>query len=306
MNGLFVNQSKSKCSIYESGVMIYNALKDSFDIDYIEVSKDNMNSGIYFGYNYYIFNWHDNTLPIAKSTIDKVKGLRIGILLEVGSVEMRPYMREDLFDAYIVLDPTKVKDGKYYPFPRPLESVDELLPLLSDEIPVFGTFGFFVPGKKFGEVLQVVNSLGKDCILRMNLTAGDFTGYSYSLPATIDYGKQLYRFKNDNVDLRITHDYMSKTELIKWCSQNTLNIFPYYRDLPGLSAVTDQAIVAGRGIAITDCNTFRHMHKYISYFPKESYLELTESTLPGIKKMQEDWSNDKFVAAFNNLLSEMI
>ena len=304
MNGLFVNQEKAKCSIYESGVMVYNALKTKFHMEYMEVSKSYMNDDIYSGYDFYVFNWHHNTLPIASSRIKSISGLKIGIVLEVGPVELKPYMPEDIFDAYMIIDPTKEKRGKFYPFPRPLESVDGLLPLLSEEIPVFGTFGFLVPGKNFGEVLQVANNLGRDCILRMNITASDFTGSSFSLPAVVDYGRRLEQFRGSNVDLRFTHDYMSKPDLIRWCSQNSLNIFPYYRDLPGLSAVTDQAVVAGRGMAITDCNTFRHLAKYISYYPKETYIQLSESTIPGVKQMQIDWSNDRFIAKFEELLAE--
>ena len=112
MKGLFVNQVKNQCSIYESGVMVYNALATSFHkIDYLEVSTGQMNSYDYSGYDFYIFNWHHNTLPISSSVINKIKGLRIGVLLEVGQVELRPFMPEDMFDAYIVLDPTKSKTG---------------------------------------------------------------------------------------------------------------------------------------------------------------------------------------------------
>lgn len=286
--------------------MIYNtiATSTSYKIDYLEVSKSQMNVYDYSGYDFYIFNWHHNTLPISSSVINKIKGLRIGVLLEVGQAELRPFMPEDMFDTYIVLDPTKSKSGKYYPFPRPLEKVYSLLPLLSDDVPVIGTFGFLVPGKNFGEVLQQANNLKTDCILRMNFPDAAFTGVPFS--AVKEFASRLHNFKSKNVDLRITHEYMTKPELIRWCSQNTVNVFPYYRNLPGLSAVTDQAVVAGRGIAITDCDTFRHLHKYISYFPKESYLELSKSTIPGVKQMQEDWSNDKFVAKFEELLFEQL
>lgn len=305
MRGLFVNSEKNQCSIYESGLMIYNALRTKHkDIEYMEVSPRNMNERIYSGFDYYIFNWHHNTLPISKETLDNIHTLKIGILLEVGPTEIKPFMQEDLFDAYMVLDPTKKQSGKYYPFPRPLEVVDNLLPLLYEDVPVIGTFGFFVQGKNFAEVLQAANDLGQDCVLRMNLPDARFTGVSFQ--TVKDFANRLQRFKSSNVDLRITHDYMSKPDLIKWCSQNTLNVFPYHRNLPGLSAVTDQAIVAGRGIAITDCDTFRHMNKYISYYPKETYLQLSKSTLPGIKQMQEDWSNDKFVAQFDKLLFEQM
>lgn len=305
MKGLFVNQVKNNCSIYESGFMVYNALKsDAYILDYLEIPVKDMNSHNYSGYDFYVFNWHHNTLPISLTTLRKIDGLKIGIVLEVGPTDIRPFMPVDMFDAYMVIDPTKEKSGKYYPFPRPLEKVDELLPLLSNDVPVFGTFGFLVPGKNFGEVLQMCNSMKTECILRMNFPQAAFTGMPFS--HVTEFAKRMHKFRNGNVDLRITHDYMNKRDLIRWCSQHTLNVFPYYRSLPGLSAVTDQAIVAGRGIAITDCDTFRHMHKYISYYPKETYMQLSESTISGVKQMQEDWSNDNFVAKFKELLSERL
>ena len=301
MRGLFVNQVKNQCSIYESGLMIYNALKQGkeYDLDYLETTVE---QDRYEGYDFYVFNWHHNTLPIPASVIKAIKGLTIGILLEVGPSDLRPFMHDEMFNAYMVLDPTKEDTGKYYSFPRPLEKVDSLLPLLSEDIPVIGTFGFLVPGKNFEEVLKQANNLETDCILRMNFPDAKFTGVPFQVVK--DFGRRLQIYTNKNVDLRITHDYMSKSDLIKWCSQNSLNVFPYYRNLPGLSAVTDQAIVANRGIAITNCDTFRHMHKYISYYPAHSYMELTTSTLPGIKKMQEDWSNERFVNKFNRMLAE--
>src|SRR3989304_9830540 len=118
MKGLFVNQVKNNCSIYESGLMIFNALisTGTLSIDYIEMPVADMNNYSYTDYDYYIFNWHHNTLPITKTTIDNIKGLRIGIMLEVGPVDFRPFMPQDLFDAYMVIDPTKIQQGKFYPF----------------------------------------------------------------------------------------------------------------------------------------------------------------------------------------------
>jgi len=305
MKGLFINQVKSQCSIYESGYMIYNALKSKdYTLDYREVPVAQIGKQDYSGYDFIIFNWHHNTLPISSVVLNRIKGLRIGIVLEVGPYAIRPFMPEDLFDAYMIIDPTKEKSGKNYVFPRPLEKVDYLLPLLSEDVPVFGTFGFLAPGKDFTSVLQQANLLGTPCILRMNFPDGTFTGQSSSMSKS--FAEHLQRLKGPNVDLRITYDYMHKNALIRWCSQNSLNIFPYYRDLPGLSAVTDQAIVANRGIAITNCNTFRHMHRYIEHFPNQGYLGLSKSTLPGIKQMQEDWSNKNFVAKFQELLSERL
>ena len=53
-NGIFYNSKKSQCSIYESGLMCYNALKQSnkYTLDYTEDwFIDNM-------YDFAIFNQH--------------------------------------------------------------------------------------------------------------------------------------------------------------------------------------------------------------------------------------------------------
>ena len=66
-------------------------------------------------------------------------------------------------------------------------------------------------------------------------------------------------------------NHLSKEELILFCKKNTINCFFYYRQhifKSGLAAVTDQAIVSGKPLLVTYDNTFRHIHKYIDYYPK--------------------------------------
>ena len=142
----------------------------------------------------------------------------------------------------------------------------------------------------------------KNCIVRLNFPIGTYTGISLNM--LINYATSLKNMAKNGVEVIVTHNYMSKIDLINWCSENTINVFPYYRNLSGLAAVTDQAISSGRPIAITECPTFRHMHKYISHYPEQSYLELIESTPPGIKQMQKDWSPNKFREKFKELLIE--
>ena len=116
----------------------------------------------------------------------------------------------------------------------------------------------------------------------------------------VNYGKSLEKRAKSNVDVVITHDYMDRDKLVEWLSQHNMNCFPYYRDRPGLSAVTDQALSSGRAIMTTECNTFRHLHRYINHYPKESYLELSKSTLLGVQQMREDWSPENFRKGFND------
>lgn len=303
MKGLFINQMKTQCSIYESGLMIYNALKTNptFQLDYIETTH---NFSTTEAYDFCVVNWHYCTMPFSKSKIQQLPGLKIGINLEVSPLNYIPYMPGDIFDAYMIIDPTKTKTGNFFPFPRPLEVVDGLRPLLDTKKMVVGAFGFCGNNdKRFKEIIEYFNTTGEECIIRFNFPLASYLPDNHIFVGSYAQNLRL-KVKSANIDLRITHDYMSKPELVRWCSEHSINAFPYYRNIPGLGAVTDQAISAGRPIAVSNCSTFRHLFKYISYYPKQSYRELMVSTLDGIKQMQIDWSTAKFNDKFNELLTE--
>ena len=310
IRGLFINPSKTNCSIYESGAMISRILTDSraYDLDIINISREdvlNENYGIPNGYDFYLINWHSWALPIKEDRIKKLVGKKLCIVLEVSAEEMFPklYTQPTWFDACMVIDPTKQREKNGYPFPRPILFVENLRPLLSDKIPVLGSFGLLTAGKRFEEIITNANKMD-NCIVRINVPPAFWAWDSPGCKRLVDFANELRRLAKGTIDLRITDNYMTQEELIRWCSENTINIFPYYRKQPGLSAVTDQAISSGRGIAVTNCDTFRHIHKYISYYPKQSYLQLAESSLAGVKKMQEDWSTGNFLLAFENMLRE--
>lgn len=309
LKGLFVNQQRANCSIYEAGVMIKDALmggEPEYSLDYIETDRLGNLLISHAKYDFYVFNWHPFTLPITQKNINRLKGTKIIVVLEVTPTVYLPYT-PPVVDAYMIIDPTKERIKNYYPFPRPLEVVSDLKPLLSTDKTVIGGFGLVCPTgaallyKRFYEVVENANKIG-NCIVRFNFPEGKFTGIPLSMLK--QYGDTLKRLANSDVEVIVTHDYMSKPDLIRWCSEHTINSFPYYRNLSGLSAVTDQAVSAGRPIAVTDCNTFRHLHKYISYYPKQSYQQLIHSTVDGVKQMQEDWHPSKFREKFKELLHD--
>lgn len=310
--GVFINQTKANCSIYESGLMIKDCLVDSeeYTLDYVETDAELVQ--FYSSYNppydFHIINWHPHTLPISRSNLDRLAA-KIAIILEVGhGTGMIDYipMTPPLFDAYAIIDPTKERKETYFPLPRPILRLPTKELLSKDKL-VLGSFGLFnkqfTNEKRFEQIIFSANESGRECIVRINLP---FAHYTYTtLSEIMQYGNRLKELAKSNVEVIITHDYMTREQLVEWLSEHTMNCFPYYRNRAGLSAVTDQAISAGRAIMTTECNTFRHLHEYISYYPKETYLELAESTLSGVKQMQIDWSPENFKLSFNSMLREM-
>lgn len=306
-HGLFINQKKAICSIYESGLMIKDVIKgysNEYTIDYAEL--DASLTGIStFHYDFFIVNWHNHTLNISNSLLNKLIGPKIAIVVEVNPNDYIPYT-PDWFDAYAVIDPTKERSGKFFPFPRPLVEA-ETKPLLDENKFILGSFGLyseqFSNEKRFDEIIDAANSSNRDCVVRINLPLPTYTNTSITQIA--NYGKWLEKKANSNVDVVISHDYMDRNKLIAWLSEHNMNCFPYYRERPGLAAVTDQAVSSGRAIMTTNCSTFRHLHKYIDSYPNQSYLSLAESTLYGVGRMRNDWSANKFRLTFDNMLREL-
>lgn len=304
-SGILINSQKANCSIYESGLMIYDILKSSeeYTLDYVESGANYKYDTA--SYDFCIVNWHPYTLAIPQHLLLKMPA-KVAIVVEVGKTQ-REYtpMTPDSFDAYAIIDPTKEKYENYFPLPRPiLRSATK--PLLDKNKLVLGSFGLYSESykneKRFGEIVEAANNSGRDSIVRINLPLPDYT--ATSLVNIKDYGEWLKSLAKPNVEVRVTHDYMTREQLVEWLSEHNMNCFPYYRDRAGLAAVTDQAISAGRAIMTTECDTFRHLHKYISHYPKQTYLQLLESSVSGVKQMREDWSPDNFRKGFNDMLRE--
>jgi FkbM family methyltransferase len=305
LSGLFINCVKAQDSIFESGKMAYDCLisSDKYSLDYIEISRES--AKIPTNYDFYLFNYHLVTMAwLDTSTIKQLlPGVKLTLVLEVSPNDPFALCSPKDFDGYCVLDPTLTLSKKnVFAFPRPLEKTDKPVPYKPKDIPVIGSFGFATPGKGFEHVIDAVNKEFEKAVVKINIP------YATYADTAGEYAKELSdTCKNkakEGIEVIITHDFMSKFELIEWCGQNTLNCFLYDRNQPGLAATTDQAITSGRPLITSKNNTFRHIQKYIKPFPYQSLKEAIETTAPIVEQIQIDWSPEKFREKFENVLAE--
>ncbi|MEP6583548.1 MAG: hypothetical protein ABJA90_04760, partial [Ginsengibacter sp.] len=202
------------------------------------------------------------------------------------------------------LDPTlKSNNKKVFTFPRPLEPLHPLEVYVEKNIPVIGSFGFATKGKGFQHVVEAVNKEFDQAIVRINIPFGDFVPDSETYANYLgDVCKQ--RAKK-GIDVIISHEYMSKMQLLNWCSENTLNCFLYDRNIPGLAATTDQAIVSGRPLSVSKNDTFRHILKYMPAYPDISVRDSILKSIPWVNQMQRDWSPKVFAIKFEGMLEAL-
>ena len=305
LKGLFINCPIAQDSIFESGKMAYDCLAGStlFSLDYVEISRENR--AVSSGYDFYLFNYHFATMDWldVKSVKELLPGLRMTIVLEISPNDPFVHCPSDAFDAYVVLDPTlKGDERKTFAFPRPLEVFggDEIYQ--PEETPVIGSFGLATPGKGFETIIEAVNREFDRAIVKMNLPYATYVAESaeFAQKLTANCRRKAKR----GIEVVITHDFMTKPELIKWCAANTINCFFYDRNLPGLAAATDQAISSGRPLLITKNNTFRHIQSYIKPFPYQTIRQAMLTTPNQVRQIQHDWSPVQFRRRFETVLGK--
>jgi hypothetical protein len=306
IKGLFLNTAKAKCSIYESGKMSYSCLvlSNAYSLDYQEI--DEHNREIAGNYDFYIFNYHQTTMGwLNLNFVKNLPGFKSSIILEVDINNPFCLCPDNIFDAYLVLDPTIIPFKKnIYVFPRPLENQQQIRSelLIESKVPIIGSFGFYGEGKGFDKLIEAVNKEFDEAIIKINTLNPDWGGDAKIFNDFVDYLKKYPTKKN--VKVIVTSEYFSKKDLINWCAGNTLNAFFYNRHSQGLSATTDQAIASGRPLAVSTCFTFRHIHQYIKPYP---FVSLKESIINGssaVNKIQEAWSGNNFAKKFENVLEE--
>ncbi len=305
LQGLFVNCPAAQDSIFESGKMAFDCLEDSenFSLDYTEISRENRE--ILGGYDFYLFNYHFVTMPWldAKSLGKHLDGLKITLVLEVSPNDPFVFCDPDAFDAYCVLDPTLGdRFVNAYAFPRPLETMESPSALGENDIPVIGTFGFATAGKGFEQVVEAVSREFERAVVRINIPSSNYADQNGEFAGEL--AENCRRAAKNGVEVIVTHDFMTKPELIEWCGKNTLNCFLYDRNMPGLSATTDQAISSGRPLLTSKNNTFRHIQKYIKPFPYQSLTGAIEKTGASVAQMQNDWSPQMFRRRFEEVLGK--
>lgn len=316
VRGLFLNSPSAQCSIHESGIMVFNVIKNIPWIkwDYEDLSEEKLNTTqiIYKKYNFVFFNYHPSTAPwLCLDSINKNQCLKINMVLETLPHDIYALCPQGVFDVHLAIDPTiNDKPNGIYGMPRPIDNVIAAVPqtyIKTSKIRI-GTFGFATPGKGFERVVDAVNREFDEAEIRINIPSAEFADFVTKNLHKTPYAQYLVdnmkMIAKPGVEIIATDVFMTQVELVNWCRNNDINIFLYERDQPGLSATTDQAIASGRPLLVSDNNTFRHIHQFLRPYPFWNIRQsLTQSILP-IRQMQIAWDKNEFTKKFEKILQQ--
>ncbi len=299
---IFLNSPQAQCSIHESGKMIFSAIADSSQFDWVYADLHEKYQPDATAYDCVLFNYHPCTMPwLDMQAVRGIECLKGTIILETLPDSCFRMCPPDLFDFHLAIDPTVAEiPGRVYGLPRPLHSI--ATQTLADPAemaePTIGTFGFATPGKGFERVVDAVNREFDRATIRVHIPQADFADKEmhrmHNMPY-VEYLLQLMRkVAKAGVTIEATHAYRSQAEIVAWCGQNTINVFLYDRIQPGLSATTDQAIASGRPLLVSDNQTFRHIHTYMPAYPDWTLRQAIALGGQAVRKIQEAWNPDAF------------
>lgn len=305
LRGIFYNTLPGMCSIYSSGLHVYNTIKTKNSVYTLEYSENQGNLDMTA--DFIIVNYHFTTCRwITNDMIQKYKKPTFCIVTEVYFESENPCeLSPQMFDHYIVLDPTIKETKRFHAFPRPLPFViyDNKIDM-DVTCPIIGSFGFATAGKNWLGIVKATENEYDSALIRINIPFATHLPDNISKITAIREMVFAARTK-PGIQIEFTHIEMSEEELVKWCSQNTINVFLYDRDdiyKAGLSAVTDQAIASGRPLLITKQKTFRHILQYIQPYPEIDMKTAIRSTGEQVRLLQQKWSMTTFQAKFSKIL----
>jgi hypothetical protein len=303
-NVLFINHSQQQCGVYQFGKRVADIIQRSnkYNIVYTEIQNiTEFNSIISKNqYKVVIYNWYPSTMTWASpSHVAKHKNnfVQVGIFHEVPS---------DHFDYYIHADPTQESTTKTFITGRPLLNYSGVYPEIN--IPTIGSFGFGMGGKGYQTVVELVESEYDEAIIKLHIPYayfGDITGEGAHYWVNLAQQK----ITKPNIQLQVSHDFLSTENLLEWLANNTINIFLYDEMYGrGIGSTLDYALSVKRPIALTKSYMFRHVFDTEpSIFVEDITLkEIISNGILPLEKYYKDWTADNLIRRYDDILEQII
>lgn len=311
MNILFLNSKIQQCGVYQYGKRVYDILRNCKNKNYIYKEIDNLNEYNLMQENYdihcIIYNYHQLTMAwLNENNIQKVHK-------NIGIVHESP---ENLFDIILSIDPTINESPNKFTIPRPIfENINDLLQNYEAStitihnfinkyndvnIPIIGSFGFGCDHKGFDKIINMVNEQYDNAIIKLVISKAYFDPNPNTLLNMMEKCNNITR--KPGIELMISNDFFSNSDLLYFLRSNTINIFLYDEmNGRGISSTIDYAISVDKPIGISNSYMFRNIYSDNICLYKTSIADCI-TNYEYIKIFKDIYSNKNLIEKINNII----
>jgi len=297
-NILIINHKIQNCGIYQYGLRTANILKKSINHNfyYSEIENVDQYKAAIIEYNpsIIIYNNHLNIMPwLSENLLKEYKNIiHIGIIHEGEDYKKYGY------DYAIDQDSSSTDRNKIFIVPRPLLICNNNL---TPAVTTINSFGFGFLDKGFDKIIEVVESQFDEANINLHISHAFFGNPISEILKLSEYCKS--KINKKNINLKITNNFLSESDLLNFLSSSTINVFlynPTTHTHRGLSSVIDYALSVNKPIAISKSNMFRHLHKITPSICVEdrSLKDIIQSGIKPLEEIKKQFSNEEFIKKY--------
>ena len=300
------NKDKPKCSMYQCGLAVRDALQkysQVLDISYYEIGDDRDIHSSINSADVVMVNYHPATIPI---NLDFLVPKKMGIIWDMMK-EPWSFSGYKGFDFIGIPAPNMVSDDpKVAILNRIISERPFITKSIDVENPTISTFGFPAEYKDMLAIVEAINKEFDTATFRIKYAMGDHTPGSYgSFPQKIF--TECYNAAKPGIKVEFIQQYMEMNDLISWLEESDLNIFLYgpERDQDHevrMPTSVDQAIASHRPLALSDSRCVDHILEWIPYSYPNWTLRTLMCTAPLVEKVADAWSPKAFAEQIDGFL----
>lgn len=241
MKTLFVSRKAKQCGVSDYGIRLNQILSQHFDIEFCEINNEADYDRVFniTKPDIVLYNYHYATLPFITDDFllnYKVKHYAI------------------FHEASLNFTPDKIIDTHLRPLFDDIE-----LPTITNPVPTIGSFGFGFPNKNYPRIAQLVKEQFTEAKIRLNIPFAEY-GDRDGFLAKREAEKVRGVLAGTNIQLDVSHEYLTQTELLMFLRGNDINLFLYDQSHGrGLSSAIDYALSVFKPIGVSNSEMFRHL-----------------------------------------------
>ncbi len=308
---LVVSHAEKQCGIHEYGLNIVAALEKSsrYSFAYAECSNEKHLRWVVAQTrpSAIIYNYYPLTMPwLTSRMIRRYQIPSLGVMHE-GTQEVADSATQEMFDYHLCPDPTLVENN-----PNVFKT-RRLIPTYQghgsvSEIVTIGSFGFGFGDKGFERLIETVHHEFDEARIALHLPFNGVTASDHQERTIAHIKKTVERISKPGIELVMTHDFLSKSQLLDFLASNTLNAFFYDTNKHlGISSTIEHALAVKRPMAITKCGMFRHVYSANPSICIEdsSLKQIIANGVSPLEPFYDEWNEANFIADYERILDEV-